>query len=73
MADTPQLPLTVETAKQNLRAAAGAMSVAGYVKKHPYQSLGAAFLLGMVLADNQRAQRVLLGGQLLNALHLLEK
>ena len=72
MADTSQNPLTVEAAKQNLREAAGAMTLGNYVKRHPYQSLGLSFILGMLLADNRRARALLLDGHLLDVLRLLQ-
>lgn len=65
MADTPQLPLTVDAAKQHLRGAAAAMSMGEYVKRHPYRSLGAAFLAGILLADERRARTLLLAATLL--------
>ena len=70
MADTQKVPLTVETAKRNLRQAADAMSLSGYVKSHPYHSLAVAFFLGILSADNRHAQQLLLGSQLLNELRL---
>ena len=69
MADSPQLPLTVDTAKKNLRDAAEAMSMSGYVRKHPYQTLGLAFFTGVILADNERAQALILGSELLRYLN----
>lgn len=71
MADSPQLPMTVDAAKQHLRETANAMSVSQYVKHHPYQSLGMAFVIGMLLADNRRAETLLLGSRLLDTLRPL--
>lgn len=73
MADLPKIPMTVDTAKQNLLDAAGAMSVGAYVRKHPYQSLSMAFVLGMLLADNRRAETLLLGSRLMDTLRVLER
>lgn len=73
MASSPQLPLTVDAAKHNLREVAGAASVSGYVKRHPYRSLGIAFAAGILLADSRRAETLLLGSRLLDGLRLLEK
>lgn len=68
MANSPQLPVTVDIAKQNLRDAVEAMSPSEYVRKHPYQSVAAAFALGMVLAENDRARTLLIGSEILKYL-----
>jgi len=68
MADSPQLPLSVEDAKRNLRDAADDLSVTGYIKRHPFQSLTLAFAAGMLLANDERLQALLVSSRVLDLL-----
>ncbi|HKI73063.1 MAG TPA: hypothetical protein VJ998_00345 [Pseudomonadales bacterium] len=68
MADSPQLPVTVDIAKQNLREAADAMSVDNTIRAYPYQSVATAFAIGMLLARNDRASVALLAREILRYL-----
>jgi len=45
-------PLSVEQAKERLRAAAGEAGLASYVRRRPYTSLAIACALGALLATS---------------------
>lgn len=73
MDDKTQKPLTLEDAKQRFRKAASDMSMSSHVQRHPYETLGIAFALGMILADRRRAETLLLATSFLSRLDIKGK
>lgn len=70
MATASQHPLTLAEAKVNLRTAGDALSARQVIRQHPWESLGLAFALGLLLADDAVMTNLARNSDLLRAFSL---
>ncbi len=54
---TPE-PLTPDQAKQQLRAALESLSARGWIRRHPLQTAGLAFISGALWGSNREVRRL---------------
>ncbi len=52
-------PLSLEAAKGRLRGVADSMEPAGWIKKNPRESIGTAFVAGMLAGKTSKSNEIL--------------
>ena len=53
-------PLTPDQAKRQLRASLDALSARGWIRRHPLQTVGLAFISGALWGSNREVRRLAL-------------